>query len=73
MKAKRKRLGWKVVFGISWIPALFLYGILITGLIHMHGPDFGGSLVGGIGFVVLLIPSILFAILQAFLGWLAFR
>jgi hypothetical protein len=68
-----KHLGWKIGFGISWIPALFLYGNLITCLTAMDNPEATESLAGGIGFFVLLIPCILFAMLQVFLGWRAFR
>jgi len=34
-----KHLGWKIVFGISWIPGFFLYGNLVTGLIAMGKPE----------------------------------
>lgn len=68
-----KHLGWKIAFGVSWIPALFLYGTLIAFLAAMGHPGVGYTLVGGIGVFALLIPCILFAILQVFLGWAAFR
>jgi hypothetical protein len=68
-----KHIGWKIAFGISWIPASWLYANTITCFMAMDNPDMVESLAGGIGFFALLIPSILFALLQAFLGWRAFK
>jgi len=67
-----KHLGWKIAFGISWIPGIFLYSNIIDCLISMdkEGTE---SLAGGIGFIILLIPSILFLGLQVAFGYLAFR
>jgi len=67
-----KHLGWRIVFGLSWIPAIFLYGNLISCLTSM-GKSGTESIAGGIGFFILLIPSILFLGLQIALGYLAFR
>jgi len=67
-----RHLGWKIVFGLSWIPAIFLYGNLISCLTSMGGAG-TESIAGGIGFFILLIPSILFLGLQIALGYLAFR
>lgn len=68
-----KHLGWKITFGLSWIPALFLYGNLIDCLISMDKPEAIEAAAGGIGFIILLIPSILFLGLQIALAYLAFR
>jgi len=68
-----KHIGWKIAFGISWIPASWLYANTITCFMAMDNPDMVESLTGGIVFFALLIPSILFALLQTFLGWRAFR
>ncbi len=67
-----KHLGWKIVFGLSWIPGFLLYGNFINCLSSM-GESGTEGLAGGIGFFILLIPSILFLGLQIALGYLAFR
>ncbi|MBA7568901.1 hypothetical protein ES708_10638 [subsurface metagenome] len=67
-----KHLGWKIVFGLSWIPGVLLYGNFINCLISM-GESGTEGLAGGIGFFILLIPTILYLGLQVALGYLAFR
>jgi hypothetical protein len=67
-----KHIGWKIIFGVSWIPGIFLYSNLINCLTSM-GKSGTEGLAGGIGFFVLLIPTILFLGLQVALGYLAFR
>lgn len=67
-----KHLGWKIAFGLSWIPGLLLYGNFINCLAHM-GESGTKGLAGGIGFFLLLIPTILFLGLQVVLGYLSFR
>lgn len=67
-----KHLGWKIVFGLSWIPGVLLYGNFINCLTSM-GESGTEGVAGGIGFFILLIPSILFLGLQVALGYLAFR
>lgn len=69
---KTKRLGWKIGFGVSWIPAFWLYGNLIYGWTVMPKEGIEGT-AGGIAFIILLIPSILFLGIQIALGYLAFR
>ena len=68
-----KHLGWKIVFGLSWLPGLLLYGIFITNLFVSMGERGTESVVGVIWSAILLIPSILFLGLQVALGYLAFR
>jgi len=65
-------LGWKIVFGASWIPAALLYYVFIGSIFYAAG-DSPANWVGGIGFIILLIPTILVAGLQVLLGYLAFR
>ena len=64
--------GWKIVFGLSWIPAVLLYGNFITCLAAM-GEEGSEGLAGGLGSLALIIPVILFMGLQVALGYLAFR
>jgi len=64
---------WKIAFGLSWIPGIFLYANMITCLVAMDNPEMVESAAGGIGFLILLIPCILFAMLQVFIAWRAFR
>jgi len=45
-----KHLGWKIVFGISWIPALLLYGNFVTCIAKM-GEEGMEGLAGGLGFL----------------------
>ena len=67
-----RHLGWKIVFGVSWIPAALLYGNFVTCLLRMSDEGIEG-IAGGLGFFVLLIPVILVLGLQTGLGYLAFR
>jgi hypothetical protein len=67
-----KHIGWKIGFGISWIPALFIYGNFITGLVHINDKGTGG-LAGGLTFLFLLPVVIIFLAVQSVFGWLAFR
>ena len=66
-----KHLGWKIVFGLSWIPGFLLYGDFISKLAHMGTSDLEGP--GSIWFNLVMILSILFLGLQVVLGYLAFR
>lgn len=67
-----KHIAWKIIFGVSWIPGIFLYGNFISCLTSM-GESGTEGLAGGIGFFILLIPTILYLGLQVALGYLAFR
>lgn len=67
-----KHLGWKITFALSWIPGLFLYYTFTSCLIAMGGEGLE-PLAGGLGFVILLIPTILFLGLQTLFAYLAFR
>ncbi len=63
---------WKIVFVVSWIPALWLYGNLVSGLTSM-GEEGTAGLAGGLAFFLLLIPAVLYMGVQVALGYLAFR
>lgn len=67
-----KHLGWKITFGLSWIPALLLYGNFISGIAHMKDPGTSG-IAGGLTFFLLIIPVVLVLGLQTTFGFLAFR
>ena len=66
-----KHLGWKIVFGLSWIPGFWLYGDFISKLAHIGESDLENP--ESIWFNLSLILSILFLVLQGVLGYLAFR
>ncbi len=66
-----KHLGWKIVFGLSWIPGFLVYGDFIGKLVHIGESDLESP--GSIWFNLSLILSILFLGLQVVLGYLAFR
>lgn len=67
-----KHPGWKIVFGISWLPALFLYTVCVEAFIKMGDKGTSGG-AAGLAFFAFLIPSILFIGLQSLFGFLAFR
>jgi len=67
-----KHIGWKIIFGISWIPAGFLYYLIIYSIVKATEGDVS-ALIGGVMAYLLLIPVILVAGLQVAIGYLSFR
>ena len=74
-----QHLGWKIIFGVSWIPGGLLYYMFTFLIFQIDGPTTEAAetgfaqMIAGLGVVVLLIPTILFLGLQVALGYLAFR
>ena len=67
-----KHRGWKIAFGISWIPAGLLYWLGGEALVNRSQPV-GMFAPTGPAFFLPVVPIILMASGQAVLGYLAFR